>query len=587
MSFATESTPARSNGKAVLRSMVWPHRGRMAVLSLVSLASALLEALFIVLLTGIGMALVGGDETVGPTLGMSLSIPSAAGVAAGALAVRLILSFWGVRMSASLTARVTASHRRRLARAYLRTSFAIQHAEPTGRLQELLVSFTQRITSTVMSVTTAITAGLSLLAFLSTGFALDPVATLAVLVALGVVGAILAPIRSAIRKRSKQNARASLAFANSVSELGSLSMEMRTFGAEREFERRIDLWTVEATDSQRRTQQWQGVMPLAYMSLAYAAILAGVAVIPLLGSVNIASIGAVMLLMLRSLSYGQQLATVSASLAAYLPFLEQVDETLRTYEASPAAWGSLQPSAVTPIDARRISFAYTDGSDALSGVSFRLNPGEAIGVIGPSGAGKSTLAQLLLGLRSPKSGVIDVSGVPLDQVDREWWTERVAFVPQDAKLFTGTVAENIRFFRAGITDADLRRAAQQANILADIEALPHGFETHLGERGSQLSGGQRQRLSIARALAGNPELLVLDEPTSALDGQSEALIRASLVSLHGDLAVVIIAHRMSTLDICDRIMVVEAGRLSALDAPSALLNTSAFYRRALALAGMG
>lgn len=586
MSVSMKPTPDRGDGKAVLARLVWPHRGRMALLSLVSLASALLEAFFIVLLTGIGMALVGGGDTVGPALGMTLSIPAAAGVAAGALTVRLVLSLWGVRMSASLTAKVTASHRRRLAHAYLRTSFAIQHAEPTGRLQELLVSFTQRITSAVMSVTLAITAALSLFAFLATGFVMDPLATLAVLVALGVVGAILAPIRSAIRKRSRQNAHASLAFANSVSELGSLSMEMRTFGAERKFEDRIDLWTAEATESQRRTQQWQGVMPLAYMSLAYAAILAGVAVIPILGPVDIASIGAVMLLMLRSLSYGQQLSTVSASLAAFLPFLEQVDETVRSYEASPAAQGSLKPSTVTPIDARDTSFAYSNDRAALAGVSFRLNPGEAIGVIGPSGAGKSTLAQLLLGLRSPTSGVIEVSGVPLDHVDREWWTNRVAFVPQDAKLFTGTVAENIRFFRSGISDDDLRRAAKQANILLDIEALPEGFDTHLGERGSQLSGGQRQRISIARALAGQPELLVLDEPTSALDGQSEALIRSTLFSLHGDLAVVIIAHRMSTLEICDRIMVIEDGRVSALATPNALRNESVFYQGALAVAGL-
>lgn len=585
MSLATESTSDRSNGKAVLRSMVWPHRGRMAALSLVSLASALLEALFIVLLTGIGMALVGGDETVGPALGMTLSIPAAAGVAAGALAVRLILSLWGVGMSASLTAKVTASHRRRLARAYLRTSFAIQHAEPTGRLQELLVSFTQRITNAVIAVTTAITAALSLSAFLATGLVMDPLATLAVVVALGVVGAVLAPIRSAVRKRSKQNARASLGFANSVSELGSLSMEMRTFGAEREFEERIDLWTAEATDSQRRTQQWQGVMPLAYMSLAYASILVGVAAIPLLGPVNIASVGAVMLLMVRSLSYGQQLASVSASIAAYLPFLEQVEETARSYEASPATQGASKPSSVTPIDVRGASFAYTDDREALSGVSFRLNPGEAIGIIGPSGAGKSTLAQLLLGLRSPTSGVIEVSDVPLDRVHREWWTGRVAFVPQDAKLFTGTVAENIRFFRSGISDHDLRRAAQQANILTDIQALSGGFDTHLGERGGQLSGGQRQRLSIARALAGRPELLVLDEPTSALDSQSEALIRSSLIALHGELAVIIIAHRMTTLDICDRIMVIEGGRMTAIDKPDRLVHRSPFYSAALEASG--
>ena len=129
----------------------------------------------------------------------------------------------------------------------------------------------------------------------------------------------------------------------------------------------------------------------------------------------------------------------------------------------------------------------------------------------------------------------------------------VSFVPQDPALFTGSVAENIRFFRDGIDDDDLRRAAQQANVLADITALPQGFDTHLGERGGGLSGGQRQRLSIARALAGSPSLLVLDEPTSALDGQSEQLIRDTILGLRGQVTVVVIAHRMSTIDMCDRI----------------------------------
>jgi len=239
-----------------------------------------------------------------------------------------------------------------------------------------------------------------------------------------------------------------------------------------------------------------------------------------------------------------------------------------------------------PLEAVGIGFAYTADREALADVTFRLEPGEAIGVIGPSGAGKSTLAQLLLGLRPPTSGMITVGGTPLQDVDRRWWSTRVAFVAQDAQLFTGSVAENIRFFRDGITEAELRTAAAQANVLRDIEALPHGFDTHLGERGSQLSGGQRQRLSIARALVGLPDLLILDEPTSALDAQSESLIRSTLAGLHGRLSVVIIAHRMSTLDVCDRIMVIEHGRMTALDTPTALRSDSEFYNNALSLAGI-
>jgi ABC-type multidrug transport system fused ATPase/permease subunit len=311
-----------------------------------------------------------------------------------------------------------------------------------------------------------------------------------------------------------------------------------------------------------------------------------VAILSVVGFDNLAAIGAAMLLMLRALSYGQQLAAATGSLAANAPFLRGLKETVERYNASPARIGDVIPSGVTPIEAEDMVFAYAPDRPGLSDVTFRIDKGEVVGVIGPSGAGKSTLAQLMLGLREPVSGTLLVGGIDLRNVDRDWWSRHVAFVAQDALLFTGTVAENVRFYREGIDDAALWRAASQANVLADIQALPRGFDSHLGERGSQLSGGQRQRLSIARALAGSPELLVLDEPTSALDGQSEALIRATLAGLKGTVTVVIIAHRMSTLNICDRIMVLEGGRVTAFDTPSLLHRDSPFYRHATAAAGI-
>ena len=406
------------------------------------------------------------------------------------------------------------------------------------------------------------------------------------LVALALVGAILTPLRRRIRGRASLSAQAGLEFANAVSELGSLGLEMQTFGVQRHIADRIDDLTLETTDTQRRVQVLTTSLSPVYMSLAYAAVLAGVGGLTVVGFDNLAVIGAVMLLMLRSLSYGQLLAAAAGSLAANAPFLDQVRSTVESYEAMPASAGKALPTEVTPLEARGVEFAYTPERLALSSATFRIDQGEVVGVIGPSGAGKSTLAQLLMGLREPTTGTLRVDGADLRDVDRNWWSSRVAFVAQDARLVTGTVAENIRFFREGLDDSALVEAAKQANILADIEALPHAFDTHLGERGAQLSGGQRQRLSIARALAGRPGLLVLDEPTSALDGTSESLIRDTLSDLKGRVTVVIIAHRMSTLDMCDRIMVIEGGRITDFDPPAALYRNSSFFRNALAVAGI-
>ena len=574
------------NGWAILRRLVVPYRPHVAGLAMASLFSALLEAAFIVLLTGIAMSLVEGQTRVGPVLGLSLPRTVALVLAGIALAFRVGLSLLAVRISAHLAAEITSAQRQRLSRAYLRASWEVQHSEPSGRLQELLTSFVTKITNAVVTLTNAITAGLSLVAFLASGFAMDPLSTGAVLLTLGIVSLVLIPLRRAIRRRSAREAQAGVAFASSVAELGSLGMEMQTFGAEEAFETLVDGLTLEASGAQRRRAVLSGAMPHVYISLAYAAVLGAIAVLSNVEIASYAALGAILILMLRSISYGQQLSTASASLVASLPFLEQVEETTERYTATWRLESRERPLAVTPIRTEDVGFGYTPDRMALAGVSFTLNKGEALGVIGPSGAGKSTLAQIMLGLRMPTRGSIQVGEEELAAVDRDWWTKRVAFVPQEALLFTGTVADNIRFFRPGLGAQDLREAAAKANVLRDIDALPNGFDTHLGQRGSQLSGGQKQRLSIARALVGIPELLILDEPTSALDGQSESLIRDTLAQLKGDMTIVIIAHRMSTLDICDRIMVVERGVVSALGTPLELEHTSAFYRQALTVAGL-
>jgi ABC-type multidrug transport system fused ATPase/permease subunit len=586
MRILRKNTEKASIGSSMLKELVSGYRGRLAILAIVSFVGALLEALFLVIITGVAMALVAQKTAVGPVLGHSTPVGAALLVAALVLVVRLLLNLVGVWISASLTEAVTTEQRQILSHAYLRASWAVQQAEPAGRLQELLTTFVVRVNNTISTLAQAVTALLSLFAFLGTGLFVDAVSTLAVLVALGLVGAILTPLRRRIRRRSGAAAGAGLSFANSVSELGSLGLEMQAFGVQGPFAQRIDQLTHEAAGTQRKVQILSGSLAPIYMSLAYAAVLTGVAILSVVGVGNLTVIGAVMLLMLRSLSYGQQLASASGSLAANSPFLDQVRQTVERYTASPATTGGVIPASVAPLEAHNVEFAYSADRLALRDATFRLDLGEVVGVIGPSGAGKSTLAQLLLGLREPISGSLRVDGTDLRKVDRAWWNDRVAFVAQDALLFTGTIAENIRFFRDGINDSALMRAARQANILSDIEALQNGFDSHLGERGSQLSGGQRQRLSIARALAGSPEFLVLDEPTSALDGHSEALIRDTLARLKGRVTVVIIAHRMSTLDICDRIMVIEDGRMTALDVPSVLGRKNRFYRNAMAVAGV-
>jgi len=447
-------------------------------------------------------------------------------------------------------------------------------------------NFVARASFTTTAVTQAITATLSLLAFLGVGVAIDAGLTGGVVFALVVLGAVLAPLRHRIRVLSSRLAGSGLKFANSVAEFSSLGQEMHSFGAQQHFLDRIDELSRATAKDARRVAVAQGQLTPVYTFMAYAAVVSGIAAMWFLGVGDLAAIGAVMLLMLRSLSYAQQLLTVSGQFASSIPFLEEFDKILGGYARDAAHRGDAVPAAIAPLEMANVSFTYGSDRQALDGVSATIEAGELIGVVGPSGAGKSSLAQVLLGLRDPTSGRVMVHGVDLREVDRTWWAARVSFVPQDPILFTGSVADNLRFFRADISNEAIKRAAQQANVLADIERLPQGFDTHLGERGSQLSGGQRQRLSIARALAAGPDLLIMDEPTSALDGRSETLIRDTISQLRGRVTIIVIAHRISTLDLCDRIMVIEDGRMTAFESPPRLYEQSAYYRHALAAAGI-
>jgi ABC-type multidrug transport system fused ATPase/permease subunit len=233
-----------------------------------------------------------------------------------------------------------------------------------------------------------------------------------------------------------------------------------------------------------------------------------------------------------------------------------------------------------------VSFEYEPGVPVLRDLSFEVRPGEIVGIVGPSGSGKSTLVQLLLRLREPTAGTFLADGRDARRLSLVDWYQHVTFVPQDPHLFAGTVADNIRFFRPSIDDAAIERSAKLAHVHDDIQAWPTGYATYVGERGGQLSGGQRQRLCIARALVEEPEVMVLDEPTSALDVRSESLIRETIADLRPDTTVFIIAHRLSTLAICDRIMVILNGVMEGFDEPSKLESSNPFYREALRLSGM-
>jgi ATP-binding cassette, subfamily B, bacterial len=210
-----------------------------------------------------------------------------------------------------------------------------------------------------------------------------------------------------------------------------------------------------------------------------------------------------------------------------------------------------------------VRFSYPTRSNvaALNGVSFHVRQGEKVAIVGPSGAGKSTIFHLILRYYDPTGGRITFDGVRLSDLDPAELRARIALVPQDSVMFATSVRDNIRFGRPDASDAEIVRATEHAHAAAFIAAMPQGFDTPAGERGVTLSGGQRQRIAIARAILRDTPLLLLDEATSSLDAASETQIAAALAALMRERTTIVIAHRLATVLSCDRILVMDDGRI--------------------------
>jgi ABC-type multidrug transport system fused ATPase/permease subunit len=234
-----------------------------------------------------------------------------------------------------------------------------------------------------------------------------------------------------------------------------------------------------------------------------------------------------------------------------------------------------------------VGFAYDASRVILDDITFAAQPGEMVALVGLTGAGKTTLSRLIPRFFEPTSGRILIDGVDTAQYALRSLRERIALVPQEAVLFSGTIRDNIRYGRLSATDAEVEAAARAAHVHAFVERLPHGYDTPVAEAGATLSGGERQRLGIARALLKDAPILILDEPTSSLDAISEETVFEALRHLRQGRTTIVIAHRLSTIRDASRILVLHDGRLVAQGTHDALLESNDLYRRMCARLSVG
>ena len=506
---------------------------------------------------------------------------------AGALVlVRFALNVWQARLSAATTASVLAETRKNIVRLYLRAGWPLQSSEREGRLQELLTTYAISASNAAASVARGVVAVFNLVAFIVTAIIVSPIAAVAVGAGAAGIGLLLRPLQGRVRQSSRRSADANLEFATALTEIAANVQEVRVFGAEDAVRDKLNTLNEEAAARQRATRFLSLLLPAVYQGVALILIVGSLGLVYAAALSGLASLGAVVLIMLRSLNYGQTAQMSLQALYEYAAFFEGLRAESDRYAAAGLVRGGTPVGSIGDVTFERVSFEYVAGHVVLRDVSFHVPQGQIVGIVGPTGAGKSTLVQLLLRLRPPTTGQILVDGRDVWDLDIDDWYRHVAFVPQDARLFAGTVEDNIRFFRDGVDLAAVRHAAIRAHVHDDVMAFPKGYETNAGERGGHFSGGQRQRLCVARALVDDPDVMVFDEPTSALDAKSESLMRQTIAEMSPRTTVFVIAHRMSTLSICDRIMVIHQGSLQHFEEPDRLEQDNALYREMLQLAGM-
>jgi ABC-type multidrug transport system fused ATPase/permease subunit len=549
----------------------------------VSLVSAQCEAAAIIVLIALAKAVAGSESnfvgSVGPfTLNVStaqLGLVAGAGVLA-ALLLNLFLAWSRSRVMASWE----LSQRIAVIDDYWRADYATQASERLGTLGTLAL-YTSRGGAALGSIAVALNAGLTMAVLLGGAFLLDVRAALVAIATVIGLSLVLRPWIVRTKRYAQTWSTMSVEYNQELTEATRVARDVRVYWAHDAIARELHRTSEKMAVARQHSAFLAGAMSPAYQYLGMLLIVGALASANHLFSVDVAVIGGVALLLVRCLAYGQQMQFSLQVLADAGPYLDHLDTMRETYASHPQVDGTVQLEDVKTLHFEDVTFSYDGEVDALSHLTATFRRGEIVGIVGPSGSGKSTFTQLLLRLREPTMGRILVDGIDASELTLASWYWHVSLVPQDPRLLHGTIFDNIAFFDPRIGEDVVERAARAAGIHEVITGLRDGYNTTVGPAFRDLSGGQIQRIGIARALARSADVLVLDEPTSALDVHSEAKIQDALASLRDSALVIVIAHRLSTLSICDRILVLNNGAIETIGTLEAVSQSSDFFRRAM------
>lgn len=516
----------------------------------------------------------------------SISVGQLLIVATALVLVRGGLKLLDAQLSSSLGSQYEYNKRRSFVDAFLESSWPMQSVQRSNELQHVITGSVGSGRIALKSTVSALGAVVSAVVMLAGSFLISWIATLASLFLALLLAASLQPI---VRRSKSIGARVrdeSLHYFAAVGETITMSREIRLSDTAPEFGTRLDGISREIRELRTREQFLFGAAPNVFETGALLIVLGGFGALHLFDIGNTTRFVAMLLILLRASQYGRSLQASYHQMKASMPDLELVDQREADLRGAVPPSGTRALRSFSRVDLARVSYSYDESHDALSDVNMVIEAGEVVGFIGPSGSGKSTLVEMLLGLRFPTAGTISVNGIDIREVLPSDLHRLTGLVSQEPQLIEGDLTENIRFFRGSITDDDIAMAVEASGLGRDLSSLPEGLHTMIGPRSSGLSGGQRQRLAIARVLAGRPEFLVLDEPTSSLDVHSEEVITETLERLKGSVTIVVVAHRLSTLRVCDKVLVLRNGTAEAFASRADLERDNDYYNSAIQLAAL-
>lgn len=569
----------------LFRGHVW----KLGFLAVASLIGACVEAASLASLVPLFSAIAGdGSVTferhvLGRTIGIRLTADVLFLISGVFLLLRFVLQMLTAYLSSRMITGYEAEKRRTLLFRFIEASWAAQAEEQAGRLQTLLTENLAYGRLAAKSIATGLVNVANFGVLMTAAFCVDWTAAFTLAILTAVLFLLVHPFAKSAKKQAELKAPYLMDFARTVGETVLLARELRVFCVQDAVKRNLQSQIARIRRSRMISQLSGSYSSVLYMNAAVLMILAGLAAVYFGQLWNVGILVTTAMLLLRALMYGQGIQAMHHHIEEAIPYLRQIDKAEVQLSSAAVHDRGTNLGPIESIEFDDVGYHY-DGTDAgVENVTFSIKRGEVVGIVGPSGSGKSTLLQLLLRLRNPTSGRIQINRRPADDASLDAWFRQLAFVSQEPQLLSVSIADNIRFFADDLTPEDIRQAAELAGIHNEVMAMPQGYDTPVGDRGARLSGGQRQRLCIARALARRPSCVVFDEPTSALDVQNDVRFQQLVTGMRGRVTAIIVTHRPATVAGCDKILVLNGGRLDTIGSPADLAASNPYFADTLRL----